>query len=389
MVLASFLLVSPGRLSAAESPPAGEPAATGPAAPAAGVTIPAKDAAAPPSGASEPATAPASTAGAPEPAKEAAAPPSGASEPATAAAPAGPAGGQSSEPAAPARRGFGRRLGSSGDKPKSPFESEAPLSISDLTILRLLPVGFENQAQLILRRAIPGEGLMALNRHVSGALSLKINPAYAKIGPVVEIQPIALLKMRLGYEFVNYFGTFGFPHSYPAPNWDYLADLQNAKPDEGYVSRGHHVYLEPTVMLAAGKGVLMSKWSFEYWNIDLKPGDTVFFDPTPNGLVPGRGWVISTDTDLLRAGSRVSVGLRYSGVWPQFAADQASNPAAGSRHRLGPVAAITFPRKSPAAVIQQPTLVTLVGWYLNGDFPSAASRTFIVLAFSFTTDLRR
>jgi hypothetical protein len=82
---------------------------------------------------------------------------------------------------------------------------------------------------------------------VSGAASLKLNRAFLKWGPIIELQPIAVLKKHpAGYEFVPYFAPSGSP-TYPTPRpiTPTIRRTDDRRP--AYSTTGHHVLIEPTL----------------------------------------------------------------------------------------------------------------------------------------------
>ena len=112
---------------------------------------------------------------------------------------------------------------------------------------------------------------------VNGAAALKLNPAYFKVGPTVDIQPIALLNVRLGYEYMRFFGGFGYLQSFDAP--EALADgsspfeksIRDANDEAGlnYVTSGHHMFVEPTFQIKVKKVAVRSKTAIERWRMAL------------------------------------------------------------------------------------------------------------------------
>jgi hypothetical protein len=283
--------------------------------------------------------------------------------------------------------------------PDAPVEkAQAPkpipwnrLYLGSLTVIRYNPLGLETQNRLVFqRRLMDSESLLFRDTFVSGAASLKLNPAFLKVGPTIELQPIAVLNVRAGYEFLRYFGTFGFLQSYPDPSADYADSARKKTEDMAYSTSGHHVFIEPTLQVKVKSVALRSKLAVEYWNMDVTDGTRVFYDATLDTQVPAKGWVLANDTDLVYLAGRLTLGARFSGVWPLYTSDHfgpAGEPAdfAGASHlRVGPLVAFSF-NTDEYTGFNKPTLLAVVNWYL--DHPNREGGVpYILLGFSFTSD---
>jgi hypothetical protein len=269
------------------------------------------------------------------------------------------------------------------------------LYLADLTLIRYNPLGLETQNRLVFQhRLMDSESTLFRDTFASGAISLKLNPAYLKVGPIVELQPVAVLNLRAGYEFVKYFGGFGYLQSYADPSQDYSDAARAAGEEAGlnYATAGHHVFFEPTLQAKVKKIAVRSKLAIESWNVSLRDGDTVFYDATLDTLVPAKGMVIANDTDLLYvSGKALTVGLRFSGVWPKYSETERVGGAAGSgfeppsHQRLGPILAWSFNGRDYSS-FNKPTLLVITGWYLNHANRGGAL-PYILVGFSFTSDL--
>lgn len=280
------------------------------------------------------------------------------------------------------------------DKPAAlPPIPKNRLYLASLTILRYNPLGLETQNRLVFqRRLMESESLLFRDTFVSGAASVKLNPAYLKVGPIIELQPIAVLNIRAGYEFVPYFGSLGFLQSYPTPAADYSDDARKATEDASYSTTGHHVMIEPTLQAKVKSVAIRSKLAVEYWAMKVNDGDTTFYDATLDTHVPANGMVLSNDTDLLYLGGKLTAGVRFSAVWPIYQdADfgPAGKPAdfGGASHmRIGPLAAYSFNTKDFGSGFNKPTILANVAWYL--DHPNREGGVpYVLLGFSFSSDL--
>lgn len=264
------------------------------------------------------------------------------------------------------------------------------LYLASLSLARYNPLGLETQNRLVLqKRLFDSEALLLRDTFVSGALSLKASPAAVKVGPLVEFQPVAMLNVRAGYEYVRYFGTLGFLQSYPNSLADFSDDTRELTEAEAYSTSGHHFLIEPTVQGKVRNFVVRSKMSVEYWNVDLRQGERgTFYDGLLDTLVPGKGWVLTNDTDVLMlATPQWVVGLRFSAVFPKYGdAERAGLPVGDNSHmRVGPMAAYSL-NTDEGTLFNKPTLILITGWYLKHPNREEAM-PYVLGAFAFSSDL--
>ena len=264
------------------------------------------------------------------------------------------------------------------------------LYLASFSLLRQNPLGLESQLRLILqKRMFDSESRLMRDTFVSGALSLKANPAAFRVGPMVELQPVAIFNVRAGYEYVRFLGSFGFLQSFPNSLADHSDDTRELTKDTAYSTSGHHFLVEPTVQARVKQFVVRSRLVVDYWNMALREGDRgTFYDPMMDTLVPGKGWVLSNDTDvLMRATPQLTVGARFSAVFPKYGdGDEDGTSVADNSHmRVGPMAAYAF-NTDEGTMFNKPTLLVVAGWYLKHQSRQAA-RPYLLAGFGFTSDL--
>lgn len=265
------------------------------------------------------------------------------------------------------------------------------LYLASLTLVRYNPLGLETQNRLVFQHRLQdSESLLRRDTFASLAASLKLNPSYLKAGPIIELQPFTVINVRAGYEFLQYFGSLGYLRSYPDATRDYSDDTRKLTKAAAYSTSGHHLYVEPMLMAKVGPIAMRSKVAIEYWSLKLHGGDHLFYDATLDTLVPNDGWVVTNDTDLVYMAGRLTVGARFSGVWPQNTAEDFGGKDApagfqGNHHmRLGPLAAFSFTTREYSS-FNKPTLLAIAGWYLDHQSREGAL-PYLVLGFSFSSD---
>jgi len=195
---------------------------------------------------------------------------------------------------------------------------------------------------------------------------------------------------------VQWFGTFDYLQSYASPtaNWSDSAIARGGDVGANYVTTGAHLIFEPTLRLKVGPIAIQNRFAAEYWSMNLRSGDTVFYDPTLDTLVPARGWVLANDLDVVYITKfRLVAGLRYSMVQPIYQATdfRPGEPtgAINGQQRLGPILAYTFFRRGYGQ-FDNPTLILILNWYVEHRFRTGADINvgipYAALGFLFTSD---
>ncbi|NOK33526.1 hypothetical protein HMI49_09980, partial [Corallococcus exercitus] len=279
--------------------------------------------------------------------------------------------------------------------PVQPPLPERRVYFTTLNVVRYNPLGLESQNRLVYqKRLFDSPSMLLRDTYASAGASLKLSPAFFKLGPVVELQPVAMFNLRAGYEYVQYFGTFGSIQSYPDSFQPYDDDLRSQTNDAAYGTSGHHFFVEPMLQAKVKSVALRTKLAIEYWNVSLRDGGArgTFYDPTLDTLVPGKGWVLANDTDLLWLAGQWTLGARLSAVWPRYDEDaSAVEPLPGrtlptNQHvRVGPIVAYAFDTK-PGGVMTKPTVLLIAGWYLKHE-NRVNAMPYLLGGFSFSTEL--
>jgi len=274
------------------------------------------------------------------------------------------------------------------------------ISIVSLLVGRINPLGLEEQLRIGPQKLLYRSDAAALrDNFVFFGFTPKLNPAFVKLGPSLEIQPLSVLNLRFAAEVITWFGSFNYFQSFQSPLADYsdstLADNNDHK-DLVYRTTGAHFIFEPLFQIKLGPVALRNRFSIEYWAMSTRPGDTVFYEPTLDTLIPANGWVLSNDLDLLYITKfRFVIGARYSTVQPLYNnSDFLSGETPvnmNGHHRLGPLLAYTFFDYTYRKSFNKPTLVLIVNWYLSHRFRTGADVNqgipYGVLAFAFVSDL--
>lgn len=314
--------------------------------------------------------------------------------------------------------------------PLAPLAPQNRLVLNNLLVLRLNPVGLEDQIRFGVQHRLSEEGDGPLKRDsfLFAGIAPRINPAFLKIGPSVEIQPLSVLNLRMGLEYVQMFGTFGFLQSYASATDEYddkrLAacstrsaldkcryqgadgtEVVGASDVRSSAAAGLHLMIEPTLQLRFGPVALRNKLAIEYWSMGTRPGDRAFYDVTLDTLVPKRGWVIANDLDVVFVTRfRLSVGARYSLVQSlyqdsDFRPGEDRSLADNMVQRVGPLLSYTFFDRGYTG-FNKPALLLHAAWFVDhryrlgqaagailpGVFVQSQAMPYILLGFSFQSD---
>lgn len=233
-----------------------------------------------------------------------------------------------------------------------------------------------------------------------------ISPAIGLIGPTVQIQPLAVLRLRATWSFVGWLGTFDYMQSYQSP-WDDYSDTrldeQTAK-GENYATLGHQTELELLFQVRFKQIVLRNTLTADYNVMKLRGNDDLYYDIRIDTLVPNKGWVIFNDTDLLwaqdfkgprkatlLAGARATVVKAFYPSSVYEPGDPNGDPN-GPIVKLGPeLGYIFYDRPDVHPRFNRPTLLLIPQWNIqhrwrSGRDVSVAMPT-ITLAFVFTGQL--
>lgn len=271
--------------------------------------------------------------------------------------------------------------------------------INNLLIFRNNPIGLEDQIRVgVQKRLLHREGALFRDTFLFFGAYPKLNPAYLKAGPSLELQPLSVFNLRAAVEVVEYYSTFGFLQSYGSPLANYSDTARDAadKIDgAAYATSGVHAMIEPTLQLKLGPIVVRDKFSAEYWRMNLHGNDTVFYDATLDTLVPGNGWVVANDLDALYLTKfGLTVGARYSAVKPFYKkSDYAPGDDVSVNHnghqRLGAIIAYTFFDHGYTS-FNKPSILVIASWYLQHQYRTgqdvSQALPYLVVGFAFQSD---
>jgi hypothetical protein len=257
------------------------------------------------------------------------------------------------------------------------------LVLSDLTVLRLNPLGLETRGRLGLqKRLYASERKIAEDNFGFFGVYPKLNPVSGHLAVGGELQPLSMFNLRAFAEVQRYFGALGFLQSFPSPNANYSDATLDDLADTAQATSVLHASIQPMLRARVGPIAIRALLQLDYWDLALRAGDTAAYEATFDTLLPDRGFTLSTDTDVLYVGRpRLAVGVRHSYVRPLYtgdhftdAADEAAYDGANAHQRIGLFAAYTLRDAGPSR-FNKPTVILIASWYLSHRYRTGAPGT--------------
>ncbi len=263
-------------------------------------------------------------------------------------------------------------------------------------VLRVNPLGLFVSATLMARTRLYASDSMALrDNYLAFGGTTIITPAFARVGAMLEVQPLSVLQINAAYELIGFFKTFEFMQSYPSASADSSDTQLKALKAAGtnYATLGGIFTLGATLQLKVGPIALKSAFRALLYDMKLRDGDRVWYDSTLDIVSPKNGWVITDDTDLLFvtkfgfvAGARYSVTHSVMNAESYAAGETPSAAFNPVTHRLGPFFAYTFYDRE-GAKFNAPTLVLIAQWWLNHRYRTGQdvkqAIPWLVIAFTY------
>lgn len=245
-------------------------------------------------------------------------------------------------------------------------QPERELFYMNLTALRVNPLGLVDLAELSYRRRLYRSESDALTQNFVGlGIAPGISPAWGRLGVLVEVQPLTLLRLWASFEAIGYFGSFDLMASFPSATADFsdTAIEERAQDDAttSYATTGTQLNLGATLQVKVGPVALRNLLRVFRPSFDLRDGDRVFYDQLFDVLVPDERWTIVDDTDVLWVSDfGLTAGLRWSLAIPMYEAQGHANDI----HRIGLLAAYTL-TKDPGGRLESSTAVLIAQWHVK------------------------
>lgn len=258
---------------------------------------------------------------------------------------------------------------------------------------RLNPLGLQLFARVGARwRLTDSTSRLMKDTFFSIGPTVTATPAFAQGGLSLMIQPINLFRFQVKVEAVGMFGVGAFDSTRSwADNttavWSdtAMAAQQDFKDVGGgaYASYGIRSTAEGRFQMKLGPIAARSTFQAVHQMVDLREGDTVFYDTILDILVPGHGFVFANDADLLGLiGDNFILGARHT--WTHSPKDEAGTPL--TTQRVGPLLIGKFVNKpdQPFGVVQG---VLMAQWWVQHPYRTGqdVSQAFPYITLAVTT----
>lgn len=286
--------------------------------------------------------------------------------------------------------------------PGAPLVARHRLVYSNLLVLRVNPLGAENRFTLGYNlRLYNKSSPLFRDAYFGVAFSPTVSPSIARIGGQVDFAPLTILRLRGGYYLASWYGSDRFKaHPYSSPYAPHGPDTIKGEPGTNLL--GGQAELSVLFQVRVKMIALRDELTFYHNNIRLPTGNDVFYDLRHDTLVPGRGWFLTNDTDLLfMTKFGLNAGLRNSLVhvfYPESVYDPGDDTSVNPNtpmDRLGPILTYTFFDR-PEKRFNKPTLIFAAQWWLAHRNRAQGGSGFdrvhqgiplFLLGFSFSGDL--
>jgi hypothetical protein len=225
---------------------------------------------------------------------------------------------------------------------------------------------------------------------------VRLNPCYTAVGPMVQWQPIAIFNVSALVDAYGFFGTAGMLQSFRSPLEEHSDAVLNAGTGAGaaYATTGWHAMLKPTLQAQVGPLALQNIVTLDYFSMRLRGGDTLWYDSGPDTLLPGRGWTLTEEANLVYLADKLTLGATFRYVLPFYSAQDfppGEDIRAGlnSNMRLGALVAYTF-LDGGYSHFNHPSVFVTAAWHLRHRYRTGVETSqampFVGVGFSVQQD---
>jgi len=293
-------------------------------------------------------------------------------------------------------------------QPTPPALPQHRLFLRSTNLIRYNPLGLITDNHISFRRMLYRDDSVFLRDNFVGAgFTPQVSAAFARVGALVEVQPLSALRLWANFDVVGYFGTFGLLQSFNSPTADFsdttitqLGQLPAGDPQKNFPTWGTQLTLGADVQLKIGPVAARNLFRLVRGSYQLRQGDTVYYDQFYDVLAPNEGFYINNDTDLLYVSDfGLVAGVRMNTTMPFYAPHQFTQEeraagivdhANGPTLRAGPLVSYTF-FDDERALFNKPTIMVVGNWWLAHRYRTGQDVSqavpYLVIGFQVTTDL--
>jgi len=265
----------------------------------------------------------------------------------------------------------------------------------NLTAGRINPLGAINRFRTGYRLQLSNRpGILFERSFAAIKAAADLTPAYAKLGGVIELQPLAILNLSARYDFIGNFGMFDQVQSFETPAVDF-SDTALGEGSDNYATTGEAATLSALFQIKLGAIAIRNKLRAHMQRMDLEDGERFFYNSTLDVLHPNGGWALTDDVDLLYVTNfGLKLGARYT--FTKVLYDDEHETAAEANdatpsHRVGPAVAYTFFNDPAPARFASSTIAFVGQWWAKHPYrtgkDTSAAIPYMLLVFIQKGDL--
>lgn len=222
------------------------------------------------------------------------------------------------------------------------------------------------------------DSILFKNNNVGFGIFDSISPATNSVGVFAEVEPIAIFKLRVQYEYVQHFGAFTAMLVFPDKNSDYsdseLDYLQDE--DKAVWATGEMFTVMPTFQIMVGRFVALDMLKFRWYDMN-KEG--YFYEPTEDTLAKMNDYFFTNEA---------VIGIA---LWKR---DEKNMLLLGTRHLYFSLEESGKQRQELDGVLvwmreklffmENPTIMTAIGGYLDDQYRTKDVMIGLVFRFEYS-----
>jgi hypothetical protein len=241
--------------------------------------------------------------------------------------------------------------------------------------LRVNPLGLIYDGRFSVRERLFVSDSKALRDNFIGVGLLPCaSPAFFRIGPFIEFNPISMFGVYAAIQYVQYFGTIDLAQGFAGAQSNFSDSAIKANSATNHmVTNGWDLTFGATFQTKVWNVLIRDQAKLVRGVLKLKEGQRIYYDQYFDVGAPNGGWFFTNDFDLLYQAldNHLMVGARYTFTNP-FYEERHYDPADDSRpnnamHRVGPFVGYNFKMQDGAA-FNNPTVFLLVQWWVVHRF---------------------
>ena len=228
--------------------------------------------------------------------------------------------------------------GPSGTALAQPSTPQEQLRFKNLTVARANPLGLISVTDGSYRfRLYESDSPLFKDNFIGVGGQVVLTPAFFRIGPMLEIQPLSILYLQATFESIDYFGSFGFFQSFAFATDDFsdsaIDDLEASDdPDaRNYSTSGWQFSGLAEFRFKVGPMAVRDTFRAGRPDYDVRDGDQLYYEPLFDLLIPNGGWFVNNDVDLLYLTGRWKLGARWTYATAFYRDGAASRSGSGRR----------------------------------------------------------